>query len=205
MTTPATEVVVNAGSALYHGTPASDFTHDHLAPSGPSPIHYEHAKAPDAPGWFAQGVFLPMHAGVRFIAPNTAAKLWFHVYKTTKQLKLMSFDDMNAFDAFLGQMGGHPRGINGVTEAVRLAKQGLFGPDSVMDGYVVQSDVVRHEPEIVLFDTAINAKLAAADPIEIDVVPVVGAAPHAQSQLRGATTHNVIALYTYSGGPGTLV
>jgi len=74
-----------------------------------------------------------------------------------------------------------------------------------VDGYLVKKDIVRQEPEYVLFDSGL-AKLAKPEPFQLRLVPVGGHHPprstvHYDKPVLGAA----LATYDYTGGPGRLI
>lgn len=201
MTGIAEPATLKAGTVLYHGSPAGEFTHAYLAKAGPSPTHYEHPPTPDVPAWFAANLLFSLHAAARFTPADTAATFTLHSYTVGKDLHLMSFQDMDDFRKFMQSRFGVKATYNGNKEAIPLAKEAL---ESNLDGYVVQKDIVRAEPEYVLFASGM-AKLHTPEQVRLRLVPNPGGStPCSDVAFDGAPT-KVLATYRYSGGPGELI
>jgi hypothetical protein len=153
------EYTLAAGTTLYHGTTAAEFTHEHLDAAGPSPVHYQHPPVPDAPAWFAENPLFSMHAGFAVIPAGRRMRMWLHQYRVRRDLRLLRFSDLAELSTVLieqerepGRPDPEPVRTNDVPAALRW--QRLAGP---MDGYRVDADVVRREPEIVLFPSGTQA------------------------------------------------
>jgi hypothetical protein len=203
MTGVAQMATLVAGTKLYHGSPANEFTHDYFAATSPSPNHFEHRPVPDTPAWFALNVLFSLHAAARFTPAGQAATFTLHTYTVAKTLNLYSLDDMNDFAEFMVSLGEPRPTFNAKRQATPLAKLAL---EANIDGYVVQQDIVRQEPEYVLFGSGL-AKLGKPEPFELRIVPqpMPGHLParstiHFNKLPLGAP----LATYDYTGGPGTL-
>lgn len=203
MTGVAETAVLKPGTQLFHGSPAGEFTHAYLEQAGPSPYHYEHPPQPDAPAWFATNILFSLHAAARFTPPNQQATFTLHVYQVTKQIELMSFQDMQDFAAFMDDQHQMKNvTINGVREATPLAKRAL---GSALDGYVVLKDVVRQEPEYVLFGSGL-AKLGAPEKFTLSLVPVPGKQPPTSKvTFQNKPNDAPLATYVYGQGPGKMI
>jgi hypothetical protein len=202
MTGVAEITVLQKGTTLYHGSPAGEFTHEYLQQAGPSPYHYQHPPTPGSPAWFATNPLFSLHAAARFTKPNAQWTITLHTYRVSKDINLMSFQDMDDFRAFMSNLMQVKPTYNGKKEAIPLARQAA---ESGLDGYLVLKDIVRDEPEYVLFESGLN-KLTNPDPFTMRLVPVPGSKPPASrfgfdNNPTGAT----VATYQYTGGPGTLI
>ncbi|WP_117212382.1 hypothetical protein [Allorhizocola rhizosphaerae] len=194
--------VLKAGAKLYHGSPANEFTHDFFAATSPSPTHFEHRPMPDTPAWFATNVLFSLHAAARFTPPGQQATFTLHTYTVSKDLNLYSLEDMADFAEFMVGLGEPKPKFNAKAQALPLARLAL---SSNADGYVVKKDIVRQEPEYVLFGSGL-AKLGTPEPFQLRLVPVAGHHPprstvHFDQAVLGAP----LATYDYTGGPGTLI
>lgn len=188
-----------ANTILYHGTTAPAFTHQHLAPAGPNPIHYEHPPMPAPPAWFALNVLFSLHAGVRGIAPGAFGTMRVLQYIAASAIDLMRFDNVPDLNAYLLEQHGQPAPLNGIVEALAI---GFFAG---VDGYWLDQDAVRNEPEVVLFQSGLN-KLRLNMTFQPNITPM----PHGALPGGGPVVprHNVgggAATYYHTGGPGTLL
>jgi hypothetical protein len=202
MTGVAEMTVLKAGTELFHGSPANEFTHDFLAAAGPSPTHFEHPPMPDAPAWFATNVLFSLHAAARFTPAGKQATFTLHTYTVAKDLKLYSLKDMDDFADFMVSMQQPRPTFNAKAQATPLAKL-ASGTD--IDGYVVLKDIVRKEPEYVLFGSGLK-KLSKPEPIRLKLVPVGGYQPPRSNVYFDKSNPGApLAAYEYSGGPGKLI
>ncbi len=195
-------VVLEAGAKLFHGSPAGEFTHDFFQDTSPSPTHFEHRPWPDAPAWFAANPLFSMHAAARFTRAAVEATFTLHTYTVNKPLNLYSLEDMAEFADFMVTLGEPRPTYNAMAQAIPLARLAL-GSD--LDGYVVKQDIVRQEPEYVLFGSGL-AKLAEPVPFRLRLVPVPRAQPPRSNvffdqPMPGAA----LATYDYTRGPGRLI
>jgi hypothetical protein len=202
MTGVAETTVLKTGTKLFHGSPAGEFTHEYLASAGPSPTHYEHPPMPDAPSWFASNLLFSLHAAARFTKPDIQSTITLHTYEVAKDINLMSLQDMDDFKEFVVSLGQPRPTYNAVPQALPLAK---LAAQSSLDGYVVLKDIVREEPEYVLFDSGLK-KLGKPAPFTIRLVPVPGSNPKRSRLVFDDNPHGApLATYDYSGGPGRLL
>jgi hypothetical protein len=193
----ADQLTLTPGKVLFHGTLAAEFTHEHLDKAGPSPIHYVHPPTPDAPAWFADNQKFSLHAAVRFTRPGQRAVIVLHAYQVRKAISMMSLPDMDNFRVFMREQHNLRAPFNGIMEGLALAK---FSNESWLEGYAVLKDIVREEPEYVLFPSGL-AKLGPPVTRTVNVVPITST----RSKLVDASTNEELAVYTYDGGPGVLV
>jgi hypothetical protein len=206
----AGQCAVGAGTILYHGTQAAQFGHGHLAPAGPNPIHFQHPPVPDAPAWFAPSVLFAMHAGVRTIAAGAHGQIWLFQYPVRQEIRLLRFNDVADLSGYLLSQEatfGPPRPplhANDIPAALRLWH--LY---TTLDGYRLDADPVRGEPEIVLFPAGLQKlQLGAADRLQVTPQPPLAvpglAAPIPYHQLTTGLGHHM-GYFLHTGGPGTFV
>jgi hypothetical protein len=128
--------VVPANTVLTHGTDVGQFQ----VRAGPN--LGQDQDTPDAPAWLAIGSRFSAHAGSRGGANITHL----HNYLVQNNLNLVAFDDFDDLDQYL-TANGHPGADeNGVAEAGHV-----LALNGAMDGYYLTRDLVRNEPEIILF------------------------------------------------------
>jgi hypothetical protein len=193
----ADPLALEPGKVLFHGTLASEFTHEHLDKAGPSPIHYVHPPTPDSPAWFADNQKFSLHAAVRFTRPGKPAVIVLHAYRIQKSISMMSLPDMDNFRVFMQEQHNLHAPFNGIMEGLALAKSSI---ESWLEGYAVLKDIVRGEPEYVLFQAGLK-KLGQPETRTVNVVPT----SPTRSVLVDASTGERLAEYTYNNGPGVLV
>jgi hypothetical protein len=193
----ANELKLESNKELFHGTLATEFTHDRPGPN-PGPIHYHHPPTPDEPAWFADNEKFALHAAVRFTQPGVRSEITLHSYSIYGRLHMMSLRTMADLEIFMREQFQVESDFNGLAEGLVLANWSNF--PTGLEGYALLEDTVRGEPEYVLFRAGLE-KLRHKEARKIHVVPVDGM----QSILVADGTNTVMATYTYDGGPGQLV
>jgi hypothetical protein len=208
----AGELTLLVDTQLFHGTPAAAFTHDYLAPAGPSPIHYEHPPTPDPPAWFSRNILFALHAGVRSFPAGAAGQMTLHVCRVRSAVNLMRFNDLADLSAYLisqeRQVGAAvpaAPALNDVDAAVRWHR--LY---STLDGYSLDHDTVRNEEEIVLFEAGLRKLEVQASPLNVTpspmpAVPPGGGPAVAHHTITTQTPGPALGNYYHTGGPGTFV
>lgn len=130
-------IVVPVGTYLVHGTNVQQF----LGTGGPK-------RTPDSPSWFALESRFSAHAGSRGGDPI----IYLHNYRvTTAALDLLAFDDVTDLSTYLENNGYPQTDINGVDEANKV-----LSLNAGIDGYKLDRDAVRDEPEIILFNDGLG-------------------------------------------------
>ncbi len=143
---------VNAGEYLTHGSHIAAFT----VQAGP--MAGQPQDAPDPPAWFARGSRFSAHAGSR----RGGAATHLHNYEITAAINLLAFDNYADMRQYLTNAGQAPPASNNVAAAnMVLALNGGA------DGYMLEADLVRREPEIILFAPGMG-KLTASFSSQLD-------------------------------------
>jgi hypothetical protein len=195
------ELTLPRGKQLYHGSLAAEFTHEHSSRAGPSPYHYTHPPHPNAPAWFADNEKFALHAAVRFTTANQRSEIMLHSYTLYSDLLLWSVPNIEDFRIVMHEQFGVDAPVNGLAEGLVLAKE-ANAIDYRLGGYAMMEDMVRREPEYVLFDGGMRV-LRYLGARTIRVEPITGT----ESKLYDMSGANVreVATYTYEeDGPGHL-
>ncbi|KZM24088.1 hypothetical protein ST47_g4747 [Ascochyta rabiei] len=153
----------------------------------------------DSPAWFADNRNFSLHAAMRFTVPGEEGEIVLHTYTVRKQLSMMSLPDIENFRVFMREMlGVNNLQVNGLMEGIVLAR--WSNEPMGLDGYALERDMVRGEPEYVLFQVGL-ARLNAHPSQVIRVLPIKGTQ---SSKLVDKKTGVHLATYTYDNGPGKL-
>lgn len=119
---------------IWHGTDVAQFQ-DRSPGAAPGAV----SDKPSAPAWFAGDPAFSAHVKA-YLHESQAA--YMNAYTATQAIDLLAFDDCADLNAHLGRAAG----INDVAAAnlVLAAHPGI-------DGYMLEADAVRRQPEYVLF------------------------------------------------------
>jgi hypothetical protein len=187
------EAHIDPGAFLTHGSPVAIFDPTREDGAGPS-LKPASPLLPSAPAWFAiMNPEFSVHAAARFIERGQNGVIHVHAYLVTKRLTLLRFDDFADFAAFVSEQDSQAAPTsNTVAAAVRFAKLA-----SSFDGYQLDADLVRGEPEVILFDSGL-AKLQPYVVSKLVVAPTIFG--HQSIKGMGGSDFD----YDRSGGgPGT--
>jgi hypothetical protein len=112
---------------------------------------------PDPPAWFALGSRFSAHAGARYGGASTHL----HNYRVLANIDLLRFVDFPTLQAYLAAFG-HQHDENDVAAA-----NDVLALNPGVHGYTVDADLVRGEPEFILFAAGL-ANLAAQFQSQLD-------------------------------------
>lgn len=145
---PGTEVV-RQGALLWHGTPVQAFAdrREGARPGAKIPT-------PSAPAWLAGDPAFSAHVSA---ALHPAAQMWLHPYTVHQDLRLLAFDSCADLALYLGVVG--PLVNDAIAAAAVLAKHGP------VDGYMLEADSVREQPEYILFAPGLAKLRRSEDPL----------------------------------------
>jgi hypothetical protein len=140
---------VEAGGMLWHGTNVAQFE-NRARGAAPGAV----TDTPSPPAWFAGDPAFSAHVSAG-LHPDPVTYMNAYILRTA--LNLLAFDDCADLNTFLGQPIG---GANEAPEAelVRAAHPAA-------DGYMLEADAVRGQPEYVLFARGL-AKLRRVDQLQ---------------------------------------
>lgn len=132
------------GTVLYHGTPVGMFTWQQpdLNPAPP----FNHPSTPDGPAWFADDWQFSIHAGLRFLQGQSDTSLTLYQYSLRQQIATLTCPDLDSFTEATGislENGDYPA-------AVAFCAAYPFQ----YNGYVIEQDAVREQPEVILCNPA---------------------------------------------------
>lgn len=150
MATPGARAACNdigmipSQATLYHGAPVPEFVWrgEDLNPAPP----FAHGTVPDGPAWFAFNWQFSVHAGLRFLTGQDEGSLTLFQYRPSQDLAVLDCDSHSDF--------GHRTGIDvDRHEDIDVARAfcSTIAPDQY-NGYLIRSDRVRREPELILCD-----------------------------------------------------
>lgn len=144
--------IVGAGAVLWHGTPAAAFDDRSMGAKAGAK-----SPTPSPPAWLAGDPAFSAHVSA---ALHPANQMWLHAYTVSSDLELLAFDGCPDLAAYLGVLGPL---VNDVAAANSvLAKPKPKGTPT--DGYMLEADSVREQPEYILFAPGL-AKLRPANAI----------------------------------------
>jgi len=158
-------------TVVYHGSPAVEFKW--ALGVNPFPM-MPHNKMPDAPAWFAFTAPFSIHAGLRFLVGQKNT-LYLHQYKLKQQIAVYSCRDHAELL--------HDSGLAAAADTVLAAAFCKKYADQY-NGYIIQRDAVRAEPELILCSTAV---LTYVDKSDWLVAPVVRAMADWTGAINGKT------------------
>jgi hypothetical protein len=150
--------VVAKDTIVYHGSPAANFKWMGKNPWPAVP----HDKAPDPPAWFAFSWQFSIHAGLRYLVGQQTT-LNLHRYKINQQGGIAIMDCKNHAELFVDS------GIGAVASDNAFAAAFCKKYHEQYNGYRIQHDAVRKEPELILCNTKV---LTPVDNTEWSVAPV---------------------------------
>jgi hypothetical protein len=197
----AGDLTVESREVLLHGTEVQAFDPDRMEASTGmprSPLERSSAELPDAPAWFSKIPAFSLHAAARFNQGN----VYLRQYTVSRPIRLLAFDDVADLNAYLTSMGSPAVGINDATASNLLQR---MSGDS-FDGYMLTRDMVRREPEYVLWASGLaklvptENELFRAKPSKWDQQPGQDRGPKTNYKGDGGSRgqHD-----TGPGGPGT--
>nr|WP_042177913.1 hypothetical protein [Kibdelosporangium sp. MJ126-NF4]CEL12846.1 hypothetical protein [Kibdelosporangium sp. MJ126-NF4]CTQ98532.1 hypothetical protein [Kibdelosporangium sp. MJ126-NF4] len=135
------------GTTLTHGTTVQRFT---TATGAQQTL-------PNPPAWFAIGSRFSAHAGGRFGTAST----YLHNYVVQADITLLRFADFPALQAYLAGFGP----MHELNDTAAANDVLLYNP--MAHGYTLDADLVRGEPEVILFAAGM-ANLAAQFQSQLD-------------------------------------
>jgi len=140
---------VKAQALLWHGTNIEQF--QDRSPGAPAGAV---TQTPSAPAWFAGDPAFSAHVSA---ALHPSQMTYMNAYTVTQDLVLLAFDDCADLNTYL------QRPVNDANDA--LAAQAVLARAGNCDGYMLERDAVRAQPEYVLFAAGL-AKLRRIDQLQ---------------------------------------
>lgn len=135
---------VPQGTVVYHGTPVGMFTWQNpgLNPAPP----FDHPANPDGPAWFADNWQFSIHAGLRYLVGQSDTNLSLYLYSFRQEIAVLVCPDLATFSAETGIPLDNGDYVAAETFCAKYADQ--------YNGYVIQQDAVRQQPEYILCQPA---------------------------------------------------
>lgn len=135
--------VLCAKTVLFHGSNVERFTDNKLK----------------APAWLTADPAFAMHAVAQM---HPSPKPFLHNFTVMKEINLLAFDDCKDLETYLESLKKNASGGN-----IGMDAKGVKELNPHIEGYMIEKDLGRGQPEYVLFDSGI-LKLKAGEPIPFD-------------------------------------
>ena len=143
--------VLASGGMIFHGSDIATFTGSNQRGA---------TGVPNAPAWLTGDPEFAMHAPIMM---HPSARAYLHNFTARRDITLLAFDDCADLEAYL-ENNGKPASGGNIGMDAKGVKQ-LNG--EACEGYLVEKDKGRGQPEYVLFAAGL-AKLKPGDPIPFD-------------------------------------